>query len=82
MPVINVVLGGETFYEAGVPCVRGGTLTKADSEQFEKREHHIDNDVEETHVVEYWAGDQLVHRSVDMHLKTGIFADAIQGDFG
>lgn len=82
MAMINVVLGGETYWEHGVPGVRGGTLTKADSDNYEKREHHIDNDIEETHVTEYWDGEQLVHRSVDMRLKTGIFAEAIQADFG
>ena len=79
--LINVILGGETYYSNGVPCVRGGTPSRMDTAALEKREHHIDNDVETTTATEYWLDGQLVHRSVNMRLKTGIFAEGALTDF-
>jgi len=32
----------------------------------------VDNDNEHTTAVEYWDGDECVHRSVHVHLKRGI----------
>jgi len=40
-----------------------------DDSLFEKREGTIDNDNELTTWVEYWEGDELVHRSAHVTLK-------------
>jgi hypothetical protein len=47
------------------------TTTKGemDDSLFEKREGTIDNDNELTTWVEYWEGDELVHRSAHVTLK-------------
>jgi len=48
-----------------------------DEALLEKREGSTDNDTETTTWVEYWLGEELVHRSVHMALKRGVFADGI-----
>jgi len=55
------------------------TTTKGDMDEslLEKREGSTDNDTETTSWVEYWLGEELVHRSVHMALKRGVFADGI-----
>jgi protoporphyrinogen oxidase len=55
------------------------TTTKGDMDEalLEKREGSTDNDTETTTWVEYWLGEELVHRSVHMALKRGVFADGI-----
>ena len=55
------------------------TTTKGemDDSLLEKREGSLDNDTETTTWVEYWLGEELVHRSVHMALKRGVFADGI-----
>ena len=52
------------------------TTTKGDMDDslLEKREGSLDNDTETTSWVEYWLNGELVHRSVNMVLKQGIFA--------
>lgn len=52
------------------------TTTKGDMDEslLEKREGSVENDTEVTNWVEYWLGDELVHRSVHMILKRGVFA--------
>lgn len=54
--------------------------TKGDMDEslLEKREGSLDNDIESTTWVEYWMGDELVHRSVHVTLKTSpsLFAEA------
>jgi len=52
------------------------TTTKGDMDDslLEKREGSVDNDTETTSWVEYWLDGELVHRSVNMILKRGIFA--------
>ena len=82
MTKINVILGGKTIHTDGVPSTVGGFLSVMDTCDLAKKTHHLDNDNETTDITEYWLHGQLVHRSVDMHLKTGIFAEAIQADFG
>lgn len=67
--IIDVILGGETYYENGVPCVRGGRLTKADRDNFRKEIVVTENDDERTEATEYWLREQLVHRSVHVILK-------------
>lgn len=38
----------------------------------------VDNDNEHTEAVEYWDGEELVHRSVHVHLKqVGLVAEAL-----
>ena len=82
MPMINVMLGGKTVYEAGVPVTKGGELTQMDTKDLSHHEYEIDNDIEHTKVTEYWLDGELVHRSVDMHLKTGIFCMPEQAEIG
>jgi hypothetical protein len=55
------------------------TTTKGemDNSLLEKREGSLDNDTETTSWVEYWLDGEMVHRSVHMALKRGIFADGI-----
>jgi len=55
------------------------TTTKGemDDSLLEKREGSIDTDTETTSWVEYWLADEMVHRSVHMALKRGVFADGI-----
>jgi len=55
------------------------TTTKGEMDEslLEKREGFIDNDTETTSWVEYWHEGELVHRSVNMVLKRGVFAEGI-----
>ena len=55
------------------------TTTKGemDDSLLEKREGSLENDTETTSWVEYWLAGELVHRSVHMALKRGVFADGI-----
>jgi hypothetical protein len=55
------------------------TTTKGEMDEslLEKREGSIDTDTETTNWVEYWHEGELVHRSVNMVLKRGVFADGI-----
>ncbi len=55
------------------------TTTKGEMDEslLEKREGSIDNDTETTSWVEYWHEGELVHRSVSMVLKRGVFAEGI-----
>jgi hypothetical protein len=48
-----------------------------DESLLEKREGSLDNDTETTSWVEYWLDGEMVHRSVHMALKSGVFADGI-----
>ena len=53
------------------------TTTKGDMDEalLEKRVGSVENDTETTSWVEYWLDGELVHRSVNMVLKRGVFAD-------
>ena len=55
------------------------TPTKGDMDEslLEKREGSVENDTETTSWVEYWLAGEMVHRSVHMALKRGVFADGI-----
>ena len=55
------------------------TTTKGEMDEslLEKREGSLDNDTETTSWVEYWHEGELVHRSVNMVLKRGVFAEGI-----
>lgn len=52
------------------------TTTKGemDDSLLDKREGSVDTRNESTNWVEYWHEGELVHRSVNMVLKKGIFA--------
>lgn len=82
MPMINVILGGKTVYEGDVPSVIGGEMSQMDTKDLSHREVIVDNDIEKTKVTEYWLDGELVHRSVNMHLKTGLFCVAEQAEIG
>ena len=47
------------------------TTTRGDMDEslFEKREGTVDNDNEATTWVEYWDGEELVHRSAHVTMK-------------
>lgn len=55
------------------------TTTKGEMDEslLEKREGSIDTETETTNWVEYWHEGELVHRSVNMVLKRGVFAEGI-----
>lgn len=53
------------------------TKGEMDDSLLEKREGSLENDTETTSWVEYWLNGELVHRSVHMALKRGVFADGI-----
>ena len=53
------------------------TKGEMDDSLLEKREGSIDTDTETTSWVEYWLAGEMVHRSVHMALKRGVFADGI-----
>jgi len=52
------------------------TTTKGDMDDslLDKREGFVETSNESTNWVEYWHEGELVHRSVNMVLKKGIFA--------
>lgn len=47
-----------------------------------RRDGEINNDNERTTWVEYYLGDELVHRSVHVRLKRNVTAEAIAASFG
>ena len=55
------------------------TTTKGNMDEslLEKREGSLENDTETTSWVEYWLDGEMVHRSIHMALKRGVFADGI-----
>lgn len=53
------------------------TKGEMDDSLLEKREGSLENDTETTSWVEYWLDGEMVHRSVHMALKRGVFADGI-----
>ena len=53
------------------------TKGEMDDSLLDKREGSLDNDTETTSWVEYWLNGEMVHRSVHMALKRGVFADGI-----
>lgn len=59
------------------------TTTKGlmDEALLEKREGQTDNENETTSWVEYWDGDELVHRSVHVHLKKPMISTSEIGGF-
>ena len=59
------------------------TTTKGemDDSLLEKREGSSENDNEIATWVEYYLGDELVHRSAHVHLKQAMFADGVAANF-
>lgn len=57
------------------------TTTKGlmDEAKLRKVEGELDNDNERTTWVEYYDGDELVHRSAHIHLKKGVLLDVALG---
>lgn len=49
--------------------------------ELEHRTGTVDNDTELTTWTEYWLNNELVHRSVHVHLKQGIDFGAAAADF-
>lgn len=60
----------------------GGEVTELDESELVKRTITVDDECETTVVTEYRLradprAERAVHRSVDMKLKTGLFADGV-----
>ena len=52
-----------------------------DEALLQKIEGNLENDHERTTWVEYWLGDEMVHRSAHVTLKQGLAVFADQGHF-
>jgi hypothetical protein len=52
-----------------------------DEAQLERREGQFEDDNEATSWVEYWDGDEMVHRSVRVHLKKPMISVSEIGGF-
>jgi hypothetical protein len=59
------------------------TTTKGNMDEalLEKREGQLENDNETTSWVEYWDGDEMVHRSVRVRLKKPMISVSEIGGF-
>lgn len=59
------------------------TTTKGmmDESLLEKKTGTIDNENELTNWIEYWDGDELVHRSVHVHLKKNVICESVAATF-
>ena len=53
-----------------------------DESLLEKRTGVVENDNELTNWIEYWQGDELVHRSVHVQLKKNVVAESIAAIIG
>ena len=79
---IPAIIGGRTVRnEQGIPSVEGGTLGEMDTDDLRLNEFTIDNDNETTVVTEYWQGEELVHRSVNVKLKKSLLGECFQAKF-
>lgn len=58
------------------------TKGEMDVTLLEKKEGSIDNDHEVTSWVEYWLEGELVHRSVNVHIKKNVLASGIAAAIG
>jgi hypothetical protein len=60
------------------------TTTKGEMDitLLEKKEGSVDNDHEVTSWVEYWHEGELVHRSVNVHIKKNVLASGIAAEIG
>lgn len=83
MPLISVALGGVTKYnEAGQPYNDGGYTGFMDTDELELHRSFYENDNESCSIIEYWEGDELRHRSVDLVLKKGFELPGLIGEMG
>ena len=57
------------------------TKGKMDEALLERREGQFEDDNEATSWVEYWDGDEMVHRSVRVHLKKPMISVSEIGGF-
>lgn len=59
------------------------STTKGDMDEklLTKQEGEVDNDNELTKWVEYYDGDELVHRSVHVHLKKNVVCESLATQF-
>lgn len=59
------------------------TTTKGNMDEalLEKREGQFEDDNESTTWVEYWDGDEMVHRSVHVHLRQSMISVTEIGGF-
>jgi hypothetical protein len=89
--LINAIVGGQTAYKPAtdlvpyrVPYKIGGVFCQVDTDRpgVTKVEGGHDTDDETVSFVEYWLDGELIHRSVNMHIKRGLFAEGIAADFG
>ena len=58
------------------------TKGEMDESLLEKREGSVDNEIEYTTWVEYWLEGELVHRSVNVHIKKNVLASGIAAEIG
>lgn len=58
------------------------TKGEMDITLLEKKEGSVDNDHEVTSWVEYWLEGELVHRSVNVHIKKNVLASGIAAAIG
>lgn len=79
--IIDVILGGKTVFNDGIPSVIGGYPSVMDTTDLELKTSLIDNENERTEATEYWLDGELVHRSVNMFLKKAIFGDGFSASF-
>lgn len=68
--LINVVVGGETkYFENGQPYNDGGEFTVMDDSLLTKKQYDTEDETSIAHVTEYWEGEELRNRSVEVDLK-------------
>lgn len=60
-----------------VQLEENGPITEMDEALLVKTEGVVDDDNELTRWVEYRLSDRVVHRSVHVHLKKGVFGEGI-----
>jgi len=53
-----------------------------DESELEKKTGSTDNENESTEWIEYWKGDELVHRSVHLTLKKTVTAELMAANLG
>lgn len=83
MKLIPVALGGKTEYtEEGQPFNPSDVFGFMDDDELEKRTGGYDNENETCNWIEYWDGDVIRHRSVNLILKKGLGIEAAIGDIG
>jgi hypothetical protein len=83
MALIQVALGGETkFTPEGLPYNPSTEFGFMEETELKKVTSVLDNDNEHTEVTEYWEGDVLRHRSVNMVLKKPLIFEGAQGKIG